>query len=252
VADHVAADLERRADPGRSSDRAVFDSLLGVYGVVVELVASGRLGDEDRVRYVDGELHGLFSFLASGPPPRRLAELLALHRAGVVRFLGPDLALTVEDGAFVGRSGARTVRARAAVDARLPRTDGSLVTDPLVATLLDTGELTATSATSAGGRPIGGGRLVADGRARAVRADGSAHPRRFLLGPSVSGSAGAGGFSRPGFNGPAFRQNDAVARELLTVPLPARRVGTATLPHHPRAVPARPERPIEKEYRHVS
>jgi hypothetical protein len=107
--------------------------------------------------------------------------------------------------------------------------------------------------TTSGGRALGGGRLVADGRARAVRADGTAHPRRFLLGPSVSGSAGAGGFSRPGFNGPAFRQNDAVARELLTVPLPARRAApTPTLTHQPRAVATVHERPTEKEYRHVS
>jgi hypothetical protein len=31
----------------------------------------------------------------------------------------------------------------------------------------------------------------------------------------VSGSAGSAGFSRPGFNGAGFRQNDAVARQIL-------------------------------------
>ncbi len=62
---------------------------------------------------------------------------------------------------------------------------------------------------------LGGGQLKADGSCRAITADGSVHPSLFLLGPSVSGSAGSSGFSRPHFNGPGFRQNDAVARQLL-------------------------------------
>ena len=253
VVDHVTADLRRRADPTRSSDRAVFDTLLGVYAALAELVVTGRLLDEDRVRHVEGRFHGLFSFLASGPPPRRLAELLALQRAGVVRFLGPDVELAVEDGAFVGRSGSREVRARAAVDARLPRPDSSLVTDPLVAGLLSTGQLRSRPVTAADGTSLGAGQLVADARARAVRADGSVHPRRFLLGPAVSGSAGAGGFSRPGFNGAAFRQNDAVARDLLTTPL-VRRLATttpiATRPSHRPTTTTSDTR--DKDHRHAS
>jgi hypothetical protein len=245
VAEHVGHDLARRADPSRSSDRAVFDTLLGVYAALAELVVSGRLLDEDRVRHVEGHFHGLFSFLASGPPPRRLSELLALHRAGIVRFLGPDLDLVIEDGAFVGRSGDREVRARAAVDARLPRPDSALVTDSLVAGLLASGELRSRPVTASDGSPLGAGQLVADGRARAIRRDCTVHPHRYLLGPAVSGSAGAGGFSRPRFNGPGFRQNDAVARDLLTVALAARTApahlgGTSSIrpPHlapvHPR------------------
>ena len=272
VVDHVTADLCRRADPERSGDRAVFDTLLGVYAALAELVVAGRLLDEDRVRHVEGRFHGLFSFLASGPPPRRLAELLALHRAGIVRFLGPDLELAVDDGAFVGRSGRREVRARAAVDARLPRPDSSLVTDPLVAGLLSTGQLRSRPVTAADGSTLGAGQLVADPRARAVRADGSVHPLRFLLGPAVSGSAGAGGFSRPGFNGAGFRQNDAVARDLLTVQVattalrPDRATTSRSAPipishgagHHTaardtRTITSSTNRPTtEKDHRHAS
>ena len=246
VAEHIGRDLARRADPSRSSDRAVFDTLLGVYAALADLVVSGRLLDEDRVRHVEGHFHGLFSFLASGPPPRRLAELLALHRAGVVRFLGPDLELAIEDGSFVGRSGERVVRARAAVDARLPRPDSALVTDPLVAGLLRGGELRSRPVTASDGTSLGAGQLVADARSRAVRADGSVHPRRYLLGPAVSGSAGSGGFSRPGFNGPGFRQNDAVARDLLTVALSDR---PST---HLRLAPNPIHTPREKDHRHAS
>ena len=96
--DYVAADLARRADPAHSADLAVFNALLGVYFVLAGAVLAGQVTAQDRVQYLEGEFHGLFSFLASGPPPRRLAELLALHRAGLVQFAGPDLQVSVREG----------------------------------------------------------------------------------------------------------------------------------------------------------
>ena len=90
MVEYIGADLRRRADPYFSADAAVFDALLTVYGVLAIALTTGQISPADRVRYVEGEFHGLFSFLASGPPPRRLAELLALHRAGLVHFAGPD------------------------------------------------------------------------------------------------------------------------------------------------------------------
>ncbi len=217
IVDYVEADLRRRADPYHSADAAVFDALLTVYGVLNVLITRGLIAPVDRIRFVEGDFHGFFSFLASGPPPRRLAELLALHRAGLVRFAGPDLQVDVENGQFAGRSPAASgaIRARALVDARLPRPDVRSVTDPVVRSLLAAGELAAEDLRDAEGRSLAGGQLLADELGRAVRADRSVHPRRFLLGPSVSGSAGSAGFTRPGFNGPGLRQNDAVARHIL-------------------------------------
>lgn len=207
VRQHIRADLARRADPRFSPDRAVFDRLLTVHGTLAAMAAAGALTADDRVRHVEGEFHSLFSFLASGPPPRRLSELLALNEAGVVRFAGPDLQITPVDAGFRADSpaGPTSWTAATLVDARLPRTEASAVTDPLLRGLLADGELAH-----------GNGKLLADVRARAVRADGTAHPRRYLLGPSVAGSAGSAGFARPGFNAPSLRQNDAVARDLLS------------------------------------
>ena len=243
VLEYVRADLRRRSDPYFSADAAVFDALLTVYMVLAMAVTSGMISPADRIRYVEGDFHGLFSFLASGPPPRRLAELLALHDAGLVRFLGPDLQIAVRDGEFVASSpaGGNPIRARALVDARLPRPDVRAATDPIIRGLLSRGELAAEDLSLPDGTPLGGGQLLADATCRAIRADLSVHPRRFLLGPSVSGSAGSAGFSRPGFNGPGFRQNDAVAREILTLlraglsdvdPAPSADVSTtSTIPH---------------------
>lgn len=216
---YVEADLARRADPAHSADRAVFDALLGVYGVLAWAVTSGRISGADRITRVEGSFHGLFSFLASGPPPRRLAELVAMARAGVVRFGGPDWQVTLEDGRFVGRGSAvdTAVTARALVDAWIPRPDVARTTDPVIAGLLAAGELATEELHDADGRRLEGGQLRADHRCRAIRTDGSVHPTRFLLGPSVSGSAGSSGFARPHFDAPGLRQNDAVARELLTL-----------------------------------
>ncbi|WP_051264794.1 FAD/NAD(P)-binding protein [Nakamurella lactea] len=231
--DYVRADLARRRDQRYSADRAVFDTLLSVYGVLAVALTTGRISAADRIRFVEGEFHGLFSFLASGPPPRRLAELLALHDAGLLHFAGPELQIQVRDGVFVGTSAAvpGEIRASALVDARLPRPDVRAATDPLIRGLLADGELAAEDLTDAAGRPLGGGQLLADRCSRALRADRSRHPSRFLLGPSVSGSAGAAGFSRPGFNGPGFRQNDAVAREVLRLlaAATARRAGSSVI-----------------------
>ena len=218
----IEGDLVRRADPAYSADLAVFNALLSIYSVLSRAITEGQLTDEDRVRKVETEWHGFFSFVASGPPPRRLEELLALHRAGIVRFAGPELDVAIDNDRFVAKSPdiAGEIVARAFVEARLPRPDVLATTDPLLRGLLDSGALAADELFAADGTSLGGGQLKADSRSRAIRADGSTHEALFLLGPSVSGSAGSSGFSRPYFNGPGFRQNDAVARDLLTLLAP--------------------------------
>jgi FAD-NAD(P)-binding protein len=213
----IEDDLLRRADPRYSADLAVFNALLSVYSVLSVAITAGLLSDEDRVRHVETEWHGFFSFVASGPPPRRLEELLALHRAGLVRFAGPSMEVALRNDRFIASSPAlpRKIEARAFVEARLPRPDVLATPDPLLTGLLESGLLAADELIASDGTSLGGGQLKADGECRAIKADGTVHPSLFLLGPSVSGSAGSSGFSRPYFNGPGFRQNDAVARQLL-------------------------------------
>ena len=143
--------------------------------------------------------------------------MLALHDAGLLHFAGPDLQISVRNGTFVGSSPAvgGGIVARALVDARLPLPDVRAATDPVIKGLLAGGQLAAEDIIGPDGGTPSGGQLLADERCRAVRANGSIHDRLFLLGPSVSGSAGSAGFSRPGFDGPGFRQNDRVARDIL-------------------------------------
>ncbi|MFI2239710.1 FAD/NAD(P)-binding protein [Streptomyces chrestomyceticus] len=207
---YIEADLARRHDPAHSPDLAVFLALLSVYGQLV------RLGDHGPW------WHGFFSHLASGPPGPRLRQLLALSRAGVVRFLGAGTTVTAdpERGVFSATSDSvpgMRVEARALVEARLPQPTVTDTKDALLRGLYDDG----AAAT-------GGGLLAVDpGDGRVLDRDGQPHPRRFALGPHTDARA-SGAFARPRTNAPAFRQNDATARALLrflrahAVPEPAR------------------------------
>jgi uncharacterized NAD(P)/FAD-binding protein YdhS len=193
--EYVEDDLSRRHDAAHSPDLAVFLALLSVYGQLV------RLGD------IGAWWHGFFSYLASGPPGPRLRQLLALSRAGVVKFLGADMSVRAEDGVF--RASSATVpgfsaEARALVEARLPEPTVRRARDPLLRRLYDDGAAETP-----------------DGLLRVDRADGRIldragrpHPRRFALGPHTDGRT-PGAFTRPRTGGPAFRQNDATARAAL-------------------------------------
>ncbi|MEU6659167.1 FAD/NAD(P)-binding protein [Streptomyces sp. NPDC046821] len=193
----IAAGLERRHDPEHSPDLAVFLGLLSVYGQVVRL---GDIGDW---------WHGFFSSLASGPPGPRLRQLLALSRAGIVKFVGADMCVTAEAGVFRATSATvpgAVVETRALVEARLPHPTLARTRDQLLRTLYEEG---------AAATP--GGLLAVDPRdGRIQHWDGSAHPRRFALGPHTN-ARGAGAFTRPRTNSPSFRQNDATARAVLTL-----------------------------------
>ncbi|WP_086738910.1 FAD/NAD(P)-binding protein [Streptomyces glaucescens] len=193
---YVEADLTRRHDPAHSPDLAVFGALLSVYGRLT------RLGD------IGPWWHGFFSYLASGPPGPRLRQMLALSRAGVLRFVGADMGVRAEGGVFRATSPTVpgfAVEARALVEARLPQPTAARSRDPLLRELYAEG---------AAATPDGLLRVdTVDGRV--LDRSGRPHPRRFALGPHTD-ARGAGAFTRPRTGGPAFRQNDAAARAVLT------------------------------------
>lgn len=192
---YIEDDLRRRHDPAHSPDLGVFLGLLSVYGQLV------RLGD------IGSWWHGFFSYLASGPPGPRLRQMLALSRAGLLRFVGAGMAVTAEDGVFRATSPTVpgfSVEARALVEARLPAPTVRRARDSLLREL---------HAEGAAETPDGLLRVdPADGRV--LDRAGRPHPRRFALGPYTDTRA-PGAFTRPRTGGPAFRQNDATARAVL-------------------------------------
>lgn len=199
--DHITADLARRHDPSHSADLAVFLGLLSVYGQLTRLGDLGPTG---------GGWHGFFSYVASGPPGPRLRQLLALSRAGVVRFLGADTVVGTDErlGLFRASSASvpgQYVEARALVEARLPDPSPERTRSPLLRALYEEGAAATT----------GGLVKVDPDDGRLVESDGRPHPRRFALGPYTTARS-SGAFTRPGTGGPAFRQNDGAARAVLT------------------------------------
>ncbi|MFD9223227.1 FAD/NAD(P)-binding protein [Streptomyces sp. NPDC060064] len=196
---YITADLERRHDRAHSEDLAVFLGLLSVYGQLI------RLGD------IGGRWHGFFSYLASGPPGPRLRQLLALSRAGVVRFLGAGITVEADEERAVFRAGGAGVpgewiEARVLVEARLPEPSLERTRSPLLRSLYaDGADATPTGLLS-----------VDPEDGRVLERGGRPHPRRFALGPHTTARAG-GAFTRPRTGGAAFRQNDATARTALAL-----------------------------------
>lgn len=219
IRQYVTADTARRADPAHSADLGAFLALLSVYGQLPGIVAAGGLTAHSVRDHVDGWWQGFFSFLASGPPGFRLRELLALSRAGVVRFTGAGLRVETDEhtGTFLA-SGAsvpgHTVRATALVEAYLPTPSLDRTEDPLLRRLYGAGEAGEEIIEDASGGYHSGrlATVLPDGRILAP--GGGPHPRRIALGHATNGRAVAA-FARPRTNAPAFRQNDSVARTLL-------------------------------------
>lgn len=194
--DYIAADVARRSDPRHSADLGAFFALLSVYGQLPEV----------RLRENHGWWHGYFSYLASGPPPDRLEELLALSRAGIVRFIGADMWVEAIDGAFM--AGSRTtpdvVRANGLIEARLPAHTLTRTVDPVLRSLRAVGDVSEDAA----------GQVRVSKEGRMINERSEEDPARFAVGPFTTGRAYVA-FARPQTNAPAFRQNDVIAAEIL-------------------------------------
>jgi uncharacterized NAD(P)/FAD-binding protein YdhS len=220
IREYVNADVERAADVRFSADLGAFLALLSVYGMLARLLAGGGLSASSLVRELDGWWHGFFSSLASGPPGFRLEQLLALSRAGLVRFLGPDVTVTPRTGgspAFVATGPWLTdggFAATALVDARLPAPSVTATTEPLLASLVARGQIVEELLPDGDGE-LPTGRVHTTGPGHVIGADGRAHPSRFAIGYFTSVRTGAA-FARPNTNAIPFRRADATARAVLT------------------------------------
>jgi hypothetical protein len=237
---YITADRERHADAGHSADLGAFLSLLSVYGQLPQYLpdSTAQTGEarglsRASVRaHLDGWWQGFFSFLASGPPGFRLRELLALSRAGVLRFTGARLRVEADErtGTFRASSPVvpgHVVTATALVEAYLPAPSVSRSEDRLLRDLY-----------AAGGAIEESGRLAVAPDGHVLDPSlGGPHPRRLALGHHTSGRAVAA-FARPGTNAPAFRQNDAVVRRLLRSLAAAPPAVPVTAANRPTALPS--------------
>ncbi|MCU1401240.1 MAG: hypothetical protein JWN62_4349 [Acidimicrobiales bacterium] len=219
VSNHVRADVERRTDPAFSADLGAFNALLQCFVSIARIAASGRMSTRSRIEDVAGWWFSFFMYYASGPPPARLRQLLALERVGIVRFIGAGTTVRAdsERGAFVATSTSHPeqISAGAMIDAVVAPATVSRTADVLLQRLRDRGELLEEIAADESGWSANTGKVVVSGPAlNLVDRDGEAHPHRHGIGSFTSRPA-AGAFSRPRTNAPTFRQNDVVARAVL-------------------------------------
>ena len=215
VVGHIEADLRDRIGDEVTAARALFQLLLQLHGVLVDQLPATRLRGGAASGYPRW-WHSLFSFVDSGPPPHRLQQLLALERAGVIRFLGPGLRVTADEASGRFRARGATgieIAAGALVDAFLPEPSLQESTNPLLRDLVTGGDaaLGRESAASPGA-------LDTDARHRVIGPDGTPRERLWAVGPWTS-ELPIAAFARPHTNAPCHRRNDALARELLETAL---------------------------------
>lgn len=58
--------------------------------LVKELIVAGVIDEQSRIEEIQAHFEPLVEGLASGPPLERIEQLLALSRAGIVTFIGPE------------------------------------------------------------------------------------------------------------------------------------------------------------------
>ncbi|MFX1822281.1 FAD/NAD(P)-binding protein [Pseudarthrobacter sp. CC4] len=217
IARYIENDLALRDSQDHPETLALFLALLHVYMETGRVIPAERLNARSQ-QTVHGWWHGFFSFVDSGPPPHRLRQMLALHRAGLLQFLGPGLEVSTDEstGTFRGtspQSGAE-VHATAFIEARLPSTSVARSLNPVLASLHASGLGTEQQLVTADGIHSTG-KLLVSGEHRLVDPQGKPQERVFGIGPGTSGW-GAGAFARPNTNAAPFRENDALARTILS------------------------------------
>lgn len=226
--DYLDADA---AQARRGVDSPVKMAALALYTgreMVKRLVLVGAIEPASFLDEVRGWFEDVAQTLGSGPPVRRIEELAALARAGVVKFIGPRMQIDThaDDGAaavgarFTATSPAvagSEFNARHLAEALAPANRVGVVDDHLLRDLLDTGaarpkifnlpDLTTVPGT---------GVDVTPRPHRLIDATGRAHPRRYVIGLQLSsvewGTAIAAG---PGTNAISLGDADAIARDVF-------------------------------------
>ncbi|WP_158595349.1 FAD/NAD(P)-binding protein [Galactobacter caseinivorans] len=206
---HLRTDLRQHVDQAHTPTLAVWHALLQIHVLLAE--SPRALWTQRSLEHsIPVVWQSFFSYLASGPPPVRLRQLLALVEAGTVGFVGPDLSVELTRDAK-GRPAFRAhspavaepVTASALVDAWLPATNPLTTTNPALADL----------AQAAG---VVGRRIVVEARTgRVLRPEGTPLDARWALGAATS-TPDAGAFSRPGVNALPFRSTDRAAGAIFS------------------------------------
>lgn len=216
---HLAADLAAATDPRVPPAAALAIAIRQARPALTRLITSGNLTGESYRRDILGHLNGFANFLSAGPPVRRVRELRALVRAGVVRLLGPTTP--TPDGSFASTVvPGLTVAPEVVVDAWMPPVD---VTSPGPGIIRDlvtrgVGRPHTLPSQDPAGAALATGALdtrASDGRVRCP--GGGVHDALFAVGVPLEGVRWTTAIgARPGTDSAFFHETDQVAAEVLT------------------------------------
>ncbi|MBL3699107.1 FAD/NAD(P)-binding protein [Leucobacter luti] len=165
VAERVAADL-RAAEQGRANALKA-----GLWSISSARAVSSRIGtlggfDAESRRGGYALLLAVGGMVGSGPPAFRSSQLLALASAGIVHFIGPEAALTVDDRGFVASSplvAGSEVVAPALIDAWMHFHRLAETADPLSHSLVEAGRARPFTVAARASGPAAGTRLTTGG-----------------------------------------------------------------------------------------
>ncbi|GLJ62333.1 exopolyphosphatase [Microbacterium barkeri] len=210
------AEAERGLD---SPLKAALWSIASARGVVSRIGAFGGFDAESRAAGFRA-LMTVGGMVGSGPPAFRSRQLLALMRAGIVRFIGPGAAVTSADGAFHASSPAVSgsgVSAPVLVDAWMHAHDVAETADPLVRSLAADGRVRPFEAPSrASGGVATGGFDIEPATGRLVHADGTVDPSFHVAGIPIDETMHDAIISpMPRTDPTMLRETDRVARSLI-------------------------------------
>ncbi|MCT6736588.1 FAD/NAD(P)-binding protein [Rhodococcus qingshengii] len=220
--DYIASSLGPEVVP----IKAVAAIMRDLRDEIRQVISHGGISGHSYSLHIDGWFSGLNNLIASGPPRSRIAELIALHKANVISFIGPNTTATFDDhsGRFIATSPAVTdsrISARVLIDAFLPKNDVRTATDPLIRSMYQSGKCRSFEMTNPDGTTHQSGGLDVESTAfRVVNADGKPHSGIYSFGPpieSVQWVTAIG--ARPGVNSRTLLQADLIARSILRNPV---------------------------------
>lgn len=209
----------------RNPLKAAVDAMRDLRNEVRQLVDHGQISAQSYRSHIDGLYTPLNAFVSIGPPARRIEELIALIRAGIVSIAGPNFTAEEQQGDGQGHFRGHSPdvpgshrEARALIEARLPEAGVRTADDPLTAQLVAAGLARHHVLTDDGYRHTTGALDITGVPYRVIDGNGVPHPGLYAFGVPTEGVhwATAAGV-RPGVNSVILGDADAIARTLLAL-----------------------------------
>ena len=226
VLDYLDADVAGSAKGENDPLKMAVGAMNAGRAVIKQAVADGGISDSSWDTELRGWFEPLVEGLASGPPPVRIAQLAALVRAGVVRFVGPNPSFGFDPDEKLFRATSPWVRgdsftARYLVEAMMPANRVATSLAPLMRDLLERGTVRSRTRMSDDGVPVTSDGLdVTAPPYRAVDRTGKTQESLFVIGLQLAsvqwGTAIAAEAGAPlAAGGRTLLDADAIARAIL-------------------------------------